>query len=290
MSLLEALKSAKQEIDSQGDRMKHLESALKRERQARETAERRARALSGDRIPNGHQANGAAGEEDFEPPLDSLELMEKDLHNGYLDDGDDHQPALLTSSPSMETIKDAEKMHQETQDIDASTSQVQDRVELLLQEMKELKNTAEAYKRRAEEAEEAQRRFAEMVEKIRAGRDSRASAASVNSNDSTLIGTSDDIASPPSRASTISSNGSTHGLWNQPKQKGLPNGTATAGINLQNELERTLSSVIEQQKASPDGGGRMGQSAPYVSMVGVVLIGVGLMSWLNGWQAGAGER
>ncbi|KAL9129617.1 MAG: hypothetical protein Q9217_001973 [Psora testacea] len=289
VSLLEALKSAKQEIDSQGDRMKYLEHALKRERKARETAERRARALSGDRIPNGHQTNGAGDEDAFEPPLDSLELIEKDLPNGHLNDSDDHGSSHLTSSTSMETIQDAEKSHQEKEDIEASASHIQDRFELLTQEMSDLKKTAEAYKRRAEEAEEAQRRFAELVENIQAGRDPGAKT-SVNSNDRTLIGTGDTIASPSSKDPTLNSDGRNHGLWTPPKQRPLPNGNVGVGNDLHHELEKTLSNVMQQQKACLDGGGRMAQSAPYVSMVGVVLIGVGLMTWLNGWQPGGGER
>ena len=289
-SLLEELKSAKQEITSQGERMTYLEVALKRERKARENAERRARALSGNRLPNGRSASEAIDQNALETPLDSLDLFEQDLPNGFLENVDDSNTNLVNSRASMETLKDGDRMDPETEEMEVSTSRTQARFDLLLQEMKELKDTAEAYKRRAEESEEAQRRFAAIVEKIRTGHGPAASAASVNSNNSTLVGTGDGIVSPSSKDTTLNINGDDHGLRALSKQKGLFNGNASAGTKLQQELEWTLSDVLQQGKANPDGGGRMAQSAPYVSMIGVVLIGVGLMTWLNGWQPGVNER
>ncbi|KAL9102682.1 MAG: hypothetical protein Q9163_002204 [Psora crenata] len=290
VTLLEALKSAKQEIDSQGDRMKYLENALKRERKAREIAERRAQALAGDRMSNNHQAIDAIGKDAFELPLDSLELIEKDIPNGPVEDNNDHESSRLNSSASMETIKDAGNMNKEpAEDIDTSSpTQTRGRFELLLEEMNQLKITAEAYKRRAEEAEEAQRRFAEMVENIRAKHEPGVHSASVESNDHPPTVTSDGVTSPSSKEVISNSNVSRHGLRTPSKQRDMPNGSASAGSNLQHELEKTLSTVLQQHKAHSDGCGRMTQSAPYVSMVGVVLIGVGLMTWLNGWQPGSG--
>ncbi len=285
ISLVEALTHAKNQIDSQGDRVKHLELALQKERKARETAEMRAHALSGSRRSSeNHQENGAV-EEAFDPPLDSLELPDQDLRNGHID-GTSDRDSLLSSKGSMETLKDASGTSQNTEEVDASTSRLQARLDLMVLEMNEMKNTMESYKRRAEDAEDGRKSLAEMVERIRAGNSAAHISApkTVHTSSTSFDSTSSAAPKDPS----VNKNDDNHGLWTSPKSE-QPNGTAGAG-NLQQELERTLSSVLQQQRAAPAGGGRMVQSAPYVSMVGVVLIGVGLMTWLNRWQPGGGER
>ena len=284
VSLLEALKSAKQEIDSQGSRVKHLEVALARERKARELAEQRARTLSGDQ--DDHETNGAI-EEAFEPPLDTLELIEHELPNGHAED--DEESKVLSRSLSTATLKSAEDMHQGTVDIDTSTSRLQARIDLMVKEMDDLKMLMESYKQRAEDAEEGQKGLAEMVENIRAGRDSKRVMPTTNDDDSPLIsngnvdGAADSKA--PARSKGLDRSSSSSHL-----QHPLPNGTA-AIENMHREVEKTVSNVLQQQRqwGGTGEGGRMVQSAPYVSMVGVVLIGVGIMTWLNGWQPG-GER
>ena len=285
--LLQELKSAKEEIDSQGDRMKYLENALKRERRARENAERRARALAGDRSLSDPQVNGEDDEEAFKPPLDSLELIEQDLPNGHLDTFENNDSSLLNTSPSMETLKTNDSTLQFTKFVEASASNVEDRYELLKQEFEQMQVLMESYKRRADEAEESRRKFAEQVEKLRS---SRNGAASASSNGGTLAddGFTDDATA--SRDTTENQNGSSHSLWSPQKQKNLPNGTVPPVTKFQQELQKTVSNALQHQHASPDGGGKFVQSAPYVSMVGVVLIGVGLMTWLNGWQPGGGGK
>ena len=285
VSLLEALKSAKQEIDSQGSRVKHLELALARERKARELAERRARTLSGSK--DEHEATGAIEEEAFEPPLDTLELMEHDLPNGHAEDDEESRP--LSRSTSTATLKSAEEIHQGTVEIDNSTSRLQARIDLMVKEMTDLKMLMESYKQRAEEAEEGRKGLAELVENIRAGRDSTSVMSTATDGDSRSLGNGniEGVAESkvPSRSNALDRRSSSTHLHHQ-----LPNGSATIG-NMQRELEKTVSNVLQQQRqwGGTGEGGRMVQSAPYVSMVGVVLIGVGIMTWLNGWQPG-GEK
>ncbi|KAG8534284.1 uncharacterized protein KY384_001128 [Bacidia gigantensis] len=295
LSLLETLKSTKQELSSQSERMKYLENALKRERNAREKAERRAQALSGDQmIDLRHDGDGKVDEEAFEPPLDSVELMEQDLPNGHVDE-ENHAPKRLLTSPSMETLKDADSYEPETPNNEATN--LQDRYELLKQEFDQAKTMMESYKRRAEDAEQSQRRFAELVENIRAGNNDHHKATSppaLTSTDTTLIG-SDHADDALSMSPTITQNGPTRGLWSPPgkqHQQDLPNGNVLPpGTRIPPELEASLSRVLEQQQQRQPhgpGDGKWVQSAPYVSMVGVVLIGVGIMTWLNGWQSGGG--
>lgn len=46
------------------------------------------------------------------------------------------------------------------------------------------------------------------------------------------------------------------------------------------ELETAVTTLAQQQRKSKV----LENSGPYASMVGVVLIGIGLMAYLNGWQ------
>lgn len=284
VSLIEALKSAKQEIDSQGDRMKYLEVALKRERKARETAERHARALAGGLHSRADQEeNGTADEDAFELPLDSFELIEQSLPNGHVEESQEDELSLR-SSASFETIKSPKEVHRKTEANDASTSRLQARLDLMVQEMDEMKSTMESYKQRAENAEEGRRSLAEMVETIRANNESVLPTASVSSNESTLVWNDSSNGFALSKDPSTNSGGN-HGLWKAEQHRSIQDGN-TAAENMQRELEKTLSNVLQQRARHSGEAGRMIQSAPYVSMVGVVLIGVGLMTWLNGWQPG----
>ena len=285
VSLLEALKSAKQEIDSQGSRVKHLEIALARERKARELAERRARTLSGNQ--DDHETNGSVDGEAFEPPLDTMELIEHKLPNGHAEK--EQESKSISRSISSATLKNAEGIHQDTEDIDTSTSRLQARLDFMVKEMDDLKMLMESYRRRAEDAEEGKRSLSEMVESIRAGRDVKSVPSKRNDEDSTNFSNTNGDSAVDSKVLTrprgSDRSPSTSHLHNQ-----LPNGTA-AVQDMHRALEKTVSNVLDQQHQWGDTGerGRMVQSAPYVSMIGVVLIGVGIMTWLNGWQPG-GER
>ncbi|KAK4694611.1 hypothetical protein P7C71_g2995, partial [Lecanoromycetidae sp. Uapishka_2] len=291
MSLVEALKSAKMEIDSQGDRVKYLEVALARERKAREQAERHAQSLSrGHFSPKDHETNGSVEEAAFEPPLDSMDLMEQELTNGHKQQDEDEQEDLLRRSASMATIKNPGGVHTDTEEIDASTSRLQARLDLMVKEMDDMKRVMESYKRRAEVAEEGRRSLAEMVENLRAGRGANNAAPSLADShstaprDNTLSDDSDSVEVPLSKDSD-------RNLLPSHSYRSQPNGSAVLG-NIHRELEKSVSSVLQQhqrQYGGPGESGRIVQSAPYVSMVGVVLIGVGIMTWLNGWQPG-GEK
>ena len=285
VSLLEALKSVKKESDSQGDRIKHLELALKRERRAREVAERRARALTAGHQPGTDIQDGAVEEGAFDPPLDSIELLDQDLPNGHIEENEGNGD-VLRSSASMETLREPSMIHHDTEEIGASASRLQARLDLMVKEMDEMKQVMETYKRRAEDAEESRRGLAEMVENIRAGRDPH-NPKDLHSEDSTLIGSDTNSGEVPSSRGLSKITGGNHGLWTSPSKRQMPNGNVSPG-DMQRELERTLSNVLQQRR--PGENGRIAQSAPYVSMVGVVLIGVGIMTWLNGWQPGGDSR
>lgn len=295
LSLVEALSTAQREIDSQGDRVKQLEVLLNRERKARESAEDRARRLLERQVSDqaDQQADSTVDEEAFEPPLDSTEAIDRSLNNGYdatINSGDD----IMSDTSSVTTIsppsssKPPEKPHTETEAVDASASRLRERLDLMVREMDEMKLTVESYKRRAEGAEEERNSLRDMVQKIRAsgassnGNVTSPSKPSSSQNDSAPSTTTDATSVGSSVENTLS--GTSKNLVSR------VNGSAISGaIPDFKELERTVTSVLQQSQQQQRQRGAPGvamQSAPYASMVGVVLIGVGLMTWLNGWQRG----
>lgn len=150
-----------------------------------------------------------------------------------------------------------------------------------------MKMLMESYRYKAEEAEEGRRSLAELVENIRAGRDPKSAVPITNEDESTLL-----VDSDANGTIETTNHGQLRNL-RRSDSSGLPhhrqpNGGAVMG-NIHREIEKTVSNVLQQHQrewGGPGAGGRMVQSAPYVSMVGVVLIGVGIMTWLNGWQPG----
>lgn len=307
LSLVEALNVAKKEIDSQGDRVKQLETLLKRERKARESAEERARRLlAGQSSPGAEQRDGTIEHDAFEPPMDPARGL--GLANGSDSKStiDDDRPEVTTIAASS---KGAEELHRQTEDVDASTTRLRERVDQLMREMDQMKAQMESYKRRAEGAEAERTSLAEMIEKIRAeaaGKDSLSNGSIIHPSKYT-----------PTRDSTGASSSAvetprgTSGLWKGTSSspttpssslhhRKQPNGTLTASrmateekqLSNMQALEQSMAATLHSYASGPTTaqgkGGRdvAMQSAPYVSMVGVVLIGVGIMTWLNGWQKG----
>ena len=289
ISLVEALKIKSHELDLKVDYIRSLEIDLAREKKARENAERRVFNLSGVHLgPEDHNNNGAVDEEAFQPPSDTVQLMEQNLSNGHFPDHDDG--GKLSRSSSTLTLRNADGAAEPREDVSSLASRLQSQLDLRNKEMNEMKLLMESYRQRTEVAEEGRRTLAEMVENIRAGRDPK--SASPNTKDERTIssgGSGEKAASQlekfdQSRELDDDSPSAQHSYH-------LQNGSAAIG-KIHREVEKTMSTVLQQHQREWGGSGesgRMVQSAPYVSMVGVVLIGVGIMTWLNGWQPG-GEK
>lgn len=293
LSLVEALTTAKREIDSQGDRVKQLEVLLKRERKARETAEERARhLLESHPVPQDEsQEHGAVEEQAFEPPTDSSEQVKRHLTNGCEPNHQENSLSRDLTSPRTPDLmtKTAEELRSDTESVNASTSRLQERLDLMVKEMDEMRIVMESYKCRAEGAEQAQKGLAEMVEQIRAGNSTGSNGASTSAttssgnNDSSSSSVIPKSSSRSDSTDQISVDSSPSSVM---QQRRLSNGAVSTDTATENigELQRTLSTALQAQRSGGGSGVVAMQSAPYVSMVGVVLIGVGIMTWLNGWQ------
>ncbi|KAI0120734.1 hypothetical protein BJ170DRAFT_161993 [Xylariales sp. AK1849] len=272
LQLTEALNSARKELETQTSRMRELEEKLNQERQAREVAEDLAKRLE---EAVSAKVNGAAVEpkreresaleEAFEPSVDSPISPDADTPTS-----DVAQVPLLV--PQVENIE-------------ASATHLHTRLESMVSEMKDLKEQLEVFKQRAEVAEadrDADRKtLAEMALQIRRDTEARetttrgksqsrsitralqnpdhATEAFVDST--TLVGTP---ATSSSGAQTMSGGAVNDGAPTLSRANTITPYSGQAG---QLSHEQALANTV-----------------PYASMIGVVLLGMGLMAYINGWQ------
>lgn len=259
ISLVEALASAKKEIDAQNSRMRDLEDMLQKEREARETAEGRAKRLELESIGvkmNGFAKTGEGNivEEAFNPPA------EKAVQD----------PNSITSGDSPSS----------PEAVEASTAKLQEKLELMMIEMREMREHMESFRQRAETAESERdsdrKTLAEMVAKIRSEEQARRSSSSERARSSSA-GKQD-----ASNESLIDSNegGSSPSLSEQ--KTGLRNGSTIGESGDVADMDGPLAMALSRPPGSVDH--LLYHSTPYASMLGVVLIGMGLMAYMNGWQ------
>jgi hypothetical protein len=255
LRLCEELKSAKGEITNQSERMKLLESGLAQERSARGAAEERVQRL----------------EERRDSPRDSF--------------NDD-----LGSSASTEYPKDG-----------PPDLQVQlDRLRLSMDEMKQ---QMESYRRRAETAEserdEVRQSLAELVEQKRRENSERTGVRASGTTSPRTSGKqpipatlSRSISSDPSKADPSLPNG--HAIPPTPLSPTsyvlLERAGVEEGRPITPEQAKLLTQFLTQEVlrgVDPDKGLLVGERRYHgreiVSAVAVVMVGVCMMGWMNGW-------
>lgn len=307
LSLVEALTTAKREIDSQSDRVKQLEILLRKERRARESAEERARLMETHRPSNETIEKGNIEEGGSVQVFDPSE--EGTVHSSIDRDIKANDPTMNSNnvaaptSPIKVLAKHQDEGHRHTEPIDVSTCQLQERLDQMVREMDEMKITMESYKQRAETAEYERKSLAEMIEQIRAKEShTRTILSGAPTPAESIDGSPGKKKSPrtESEHGELSSEADlflspTEEISSSPHRPRSSSGISTSTFaNESNEdlrtLQRTLTTALQAHERSQrwvgENGEVMVQSAPFVSMVGVVLIGVGLMTWLNGWQRG----
>lgn len=255
LSLIEALSSAKRELDSQGARVKELENLLLQERHARQSAENKAKSL--ELIPAkvseecqlistpGSQLNGLPPNADDET---RLEKSNAELTNG-----------IISAAPEQENVA-----------VENQTDKLQRRLETMMGEMEEMRKQLSSYKNRAEKAEtesgEARTSLAEMIETLRRERaGARDRGLEPVSPVQTAKAVNDSSPQPNDESAVNKFDANLQHPESSPPVKAGSLDTADTA-----QSHRRLD-VIEQ-------------SSPFASMLGVVLLGVGLMAYLNGWQ------
>ncbi|KAK5270947.1 hypothetical protein LTR99_005389 [Exophiala xenobiotica] len=252
MSLIEALSIAKKELDSQGAKVKELEDRLKQERMAREEAEERARKL---------EQHAAAR------PVSVVE--------------EQSEPSADIAQSEIQTTETATKTNVDG-DAEDRAKALQQNLDQVLGDMQRLRSDVDQFQRRAETAEadasSARKSLAEMIEKLRQeNQESESSPRKPSKPSKRHAGSQDDEAATDAVEDELDSS-------NQPPIKWQSHGNGHVRVpRLPEHLERAVATVLQEKNGNGD---TLAQSAPYVSMLGVVLIGVGLMAYLNSWQKG----
>ncbi|EXJ81183.1 hypothetical protein A1O3_07473 [Capronia epimyces CBS 606.96] len=246
LALIEALSIAKKELDSQGARVKQLEDMLKQERSAREDAEERARRL---------EHTTAAR------PVSVVQ----------------EQPEPVVETGLAMTPVNQSEERERSDEAEDRTKSLEQNLEQVLGEMQRLKTDMDNFQRRAETAEadatNARKSLAEMINKLRE-ENGKEEASPNKSRDRRLLSEKDDD------AVVVVADEAGSNLTSKAKRPLQGNGHIRAP-RLPAHLERAVATVLKDRSGHEDS---LAQSAPYVSMLGVVLIGVGLMAYLNSWQ------
>lgn len=296
LSLVEALTVAKREIDAQDSHLNHLEVLLRREREAREAAEEYVRHLMEVHLL------GKDGSQ--EPRAVEKELRNgapKELHshltNGHAPENEEASPSPSSASIiSIDTITQSTgHIHSDADSVD--TSGPMEKLNSMVREMEEMKLLMESYKQRAEGAENERNGLAKTVERL------RAAGPAVSNDTSTAIASSniEPITPSPSIEKILPSlsNADTAtppiSLTSSPLRTKSPpplhaNGVTPSAITTTTSIQskqRTHSLSLISSSSRLEKNERSAELAmPYLSMVGVLLVGVGIMTWLNGWQKG----
>lgn len=262
LSLVEALSSAKKELDSQGARVKELEDLLHKERAARESAEERAQGLE-TRDPT----RDAVSEVDaaFEPPSEEREAAEP-----------------LDEATPVTTNKEKSSLSSAAADVDSSVDDsarhMQLRLDTMATEMEKMRVEVERHKesaRRARaDAAESRKSLAEMVENIRRDRDKISSDTAEPEDNKTALDTTTPVGDPGMHDNDETAETRSRNFVDPTGQDPGPTHTK--------RLDCVIGPLTKQRYRNQ----MLEQSTPYASMLGIVLLGVGIMTYLNGWQRG----
>ncbi|OTB07433.1 hypothetical protein M426DRAFT_53747 [Hypoxylon sp. CI-4A] len=265
LQLTEALNSAKREIETQSSRMRDLEETLQKERQARELAEELARRLEEaaasktNGVPAKSETQETALEAAFEPPTDeSLVPAADDATNG------------------------TQKTTPQAEEIEASATHLHAQIESMVLEMKDLRQQLESFKQRAEAAEaerDADRKgLAEMALQIRRETEAKEALAQEKALlSSRLAQKSEDLkAISKELSSTVRASIDSNQDQSTPRES-IDQPTLSRA-NTITPHSAAASGLLPRDQA-------LANSIPYASMLGVVILGMGLMAYINGWQS-----
>lgn len=295
MQLQEDLKNTKKELEGRDVRLRELEESLQKERSARETAEELARRLEdASTTPAAGLDEQAAGAPE---PLAPIKVNGTAKGGVDLDDILDEAfapPRELAVSEEAGTATATAAAQQALADqadsIQTAASEYQSRVDAMASEIKGLKDQLELWRQRCESAEaerDADRQtLAEKVAQIRREEEERQAAAAAPAPKR-----------PKSRGRSKSRRSASRkarkgGSVYTESEEPMPSkpGSEPDGSSLDEGSDKpTLSraNTITPQApfaASLPQDQRLAASLPYASMLGVVLLGVGLMAYINGWQ------
>lgn len=265
IQLTEALNSARRDIDTQTTRMRELEELLQKERSAREEAEGLAKRLeetasthmNGNAVRNVREAIYDA----FRTDDESEEIIE------------DEEPEPTDDKPSEADIA-AQEM----------ATALQSRIDSMDNQMLEMRQQMEEWKQRCEAAEserDADRKtLAEMVVQLRAEEAQRKATQRARSQSRQRRA---EAAEAEAQAQAVLAANATKAAV----EDSQIDGSVASDEHLEKPtLSRTNTiTPYTSQKSAVAHDNPLQVGLPYASMLGVVLVGMGLMAYLNGWQS-----
>lgn len=269
-NLTEALTNAKKEIESQGMRLRDLEAMLNEERRAREDAEERANKLERESLQERDEGK-------------DTQHANGDVHGSSTNDDEveEKSTGLENGSASPGAAE--------------TTARLQQRLELMVTEMNEMKLQMERYRERAETAESDRKSLAEMIENIRrenasatvreARRRSRSSSETAKKSISTGQDGPEDDNAEEGEITIIRDKD----LDDDSSIELVHRTNATNGHAVEHASEKTLTKTSNAMATrQQDRFDTMYYGGPVGAMVTVVAIGVAVMAMLN--QYPRGER
>jgi hypothetical protein len=262
VQLTEALNNAKRDIDSQTARMRELEEMLQKERIAREEAEELAKRLEESATVH---MNGSAMVGEAEPSLEVTEASEDDK--------------TIIDVPEIESTDETTPAVDAAQETAAA---LQSRIDLMETQMRDMKEQMEEWKQRCETVEserDADRKtLAEMVVQLRAEEARREAAEQrARSRSRKRDADTNGVIVDESTANSVVSKGiAGHADAVEPPANDESSDAPT--LSRASTITPASNSVRGQDQ-------RLQTALPYASMIGVVLFGMGLMAYINGWQS-----
>ncbi|KAM7220615.1 vacuolar protein sorting-associated protein 64 [Rhypophila decipiens] len=269
IQLTEALNNAKKEIDTNAARVRDLEEMLNREREARQQAEEAIQKMEETKQVH---TNGTA----VIPVVNGDSELEKAF------DPPSEPTREVSSVPEPPAVPEPSQPDK----VEALAAQFQAKIDSMASEMMGLREQLEAFRQRAEKAEaerDADRQtLASMVIQIRQRDEELKRLAEQRLSRSR--------SKSRSKASTeqqkdIEENhvSVTNGTVLEPSsQLDGPADDAVGAPTL--SRANTITPATKMLTATPTADPALIQTLPYASMVGVVLLGMGLMAYLNNWQ------
>ncbi|KFA61890.1 hypothetical protein S40285_06567 [Stachybotrys chlorohalonatus IBT 40285] len=255
LELTEALDTVKRDFASQTARMRELEEMLQKEREARELAEQLAQRLEENAMST--YMNGSA----------------QLAHSGE-------------AAPQHTADAEVKEATANSDAADEAAAVLQSRIESMEEHMQILKDQMEEWKRRCEMAEserDADRKtLAEMVIQLRAEEAQRKALQEKSRSRSRRrqSGSSSPTALEKSLSPTPASKGVA--VAPQTEGNGSSEGIAEDAVSLSRAETIT---PLNSRRSSTMQEHHLQAGMPYASMLGVVLMGIGLMAYINGWES-----
>ncbi|KAG8415922.1 hypothetical protein J3459_013980 [Metarhizium acridum] len=267
IQLTEALNNAKRDIDTQTARMRELEEMLQKEREARELAEELAKRLEASA---NLQMNGSV----IAPADVTMTDISESAHELEAEELGDSRSAPEETEPQKDDTS--------AKEVAAS---LQSRIDNMDEQMNDMRMQIEHWKHRCESAEserdESRKSLVEMVAQLRAEEAKRIAAEERRRSRSRPKATESKADVTEQEAPAMA----------PPKPEKPDKASSTTNTsNTDTEDGPTLSRAntitpLSSQRGFVSRDQSLQAGLPYASMLGVVLIGMGLMAYINGWQS-----